>query len=272
MFRASCRSRMGAAALATAVFLSMSSPPSAGAETLGEVDLALVIAVDISSSMDLDEQRLQRKGYAEALRSCLVLGAINRGASGRIAVSYMEWADKTDQRVVVPWQIIEGPETADTFVQKLDADPPRRGIKTSISAGIDYSVRLLEDAPVTAMRRVIDISGDGANNQGRAVTSARDDAVAKGITINGLPIMLKRPGYLDVENLDYYYEDCVIGGHGAFIVSARERSQFAEAIRKKLFLEVAAPALESFLKPARARQRVPCDAGERLLKEPNRPW
>src|SRR5262245_46153770 len=246
MLSASCCSGMGVATLATAVFLSMSSLPSAGAETLGEVDLALVIAVDISSSMDLDEQHLQRKGYAEALRPRLVLEAISRGARGRIAVSYMEWADKTDQRVVVPWQIIEGPETADAFVQKLDADPPRRGYRTSISAGIDYAVRLLEDAPVTA---------------------ARDEAIAKGITINGLPIMLKRPGYMDVENLDFYCEDCVIGGRGAFIVPARERTQFAEAIRHKLFLEVAERPSEPPLQPAQARHRVSCQAGEQHWKE-----
>jgi len=162
---------------------------------------------------------------------------------------------------------LRAPETADAFVQKLDADPPRRGYRTSISAGNDYAVRLLEDAPVTAARRVIDVSGDGANNQGRSVTAARDEAIAKGITINGLPIMLKRPGYMDVENLDFYYEDCVIGGRGAFIVPARERTQFAEAIRHNLFLEVAERPSEPPLQPAQARHRVSCQAGEQHWKE-----
>jgi hypothetical protein len=268
MFMKPRRPGIGIASLVAMVLLSIVSLPSASGETLGEVDLALVIAVDISYSMDLDEQRLQREGYADAIRSRLVLEAVGRGARGRIAVTYMEWASWNDQRVVVPWQIIEGPETADSFVQKLDADPPRRGYRTSISGGIDYAVLLLEQAPVTAERRVIDVSGDGANNQGRAVTSARDEAVAKGISINGLPIMLKRPGYMDVENLDHYYEDCVIGGRGAFVVPIRERSQFAEATRHKLFLEVAErPHDETSLKPAQTRPRVSCQAGERQWNE-----
>jgi len=253
--------------LLAAFLLSVLLGSNALGEALGEVDVALVIAVDISYSMDEDEQHLQRDGYAEALRSRLVLEAIHRGPIGRIAVTYMEWAGSHHQRVVVPWQIIEGPETADAFVQKLDADPPRRGYRTSISAGIDYAVQLLDEAPFAATRRVIDVSGDGANNNGRRVTSARDDAVARGITINGLPIMLKQPGSLDSENLDLYYEDCVIGGRGAFIVPARERVQFADAIRNKLFLEVADRRAPSSVQPAQTRPRVSCEVGERLWNE-----
>src|SRR5262249_22472392 len=157
----------------------------------------------------------------------------------------------------------EGPETADGFVAKLDQSPVRRGYRTSISGGIDVGVKLLDEAPVKATRRVIDVSGDGSNNQGRPVTDARDEAVAKGIGINGLPIMLKRPGYMDEPDLDFYYEDCVIGGRGAFIVPARERSQFAEAIRNKLLLEVAGREQDATVSPAQTRPRISCLAGER---------
>src|SRR5262245_30528021 len=236
----------------------------ARAEASGEVDLALVLAVDISYSMDEDEQRLQRGGYMDALRSPQVVEAIRRGAIGRIAVIYMEWAGSMTQQVIVPWQIIDGQESAEAFVAKLDEVPIRRAYRTSISGGIDYSVKLLDEAPVTATRRVIDVSGDGANNQGRAVTAARDEAVAKGITINGLPIMLKKAGYMDVTDLDVYYRDCVIGGRGSFLVPVRERVQFNEAIRNKLFLEVAENLPhDSLLKPAQASPTVSCMAGER---------
>ena len=237
---------------------------SASAEASGEVDLALVLAVDISYSMDEDEQRLQRGGYMDGLRSPMVIEAIRRGALGRIAVIYMEWAGSMTQQVIVPWQIIDGPESAEAFVAKLEEVPIRRAYRTSISGGIDYAVKLLEEMPVTATRRVIDVSGDGANNQGRSVTAARDEAVAKGITINGLPIMLKKAGYMDVTDLDVYYRDCVIGGRGSFLIPIRERSQFAEAIRNKLFLEVAENlSQEELLKRAQAGPVVSCMAGER---------
>jgi hypothetical protein len=230
-----------------------------------EVDLALVLAVDISYSMDEDEQRLQRGGYIDALRSPIVLDAIRKGAVGRIAVTYMEWAGTTTQRVIAPWQIIEGRESAESFIGKIEATPIRRAYRTSVSGAIDYSVKLIDEAPVKAFRRVIDVSGDGPNNQGRLVTLARDEAVAKGITINGLPIVLKRPGYFDIENLDLYYQDCVIGGRGAFMVPVRERDQFADATRNKLLQEIAGnEAVEPLIKLAQDRQpRMSCLIGER---------
>jgi hypothetical protein len=265
-FRAN-RLRLLAVAVMVAGLMGLGLPAGSGqayAEASGEVDLALVLAVDISYSMDEDEQRLQRGGYMDALRSPMVVEAIRRGAIGRIAVIYMEWAGSMTQQVIVPWQIIDSHDSAEAFVAKLEEVPIRRAYRTSISGGIDYGVKLIDEMPVVATRRVIDVSGDGANNQGRSVTAARDEAVAKGITINGLPIMLKKAGYMDVTDLDVYYRDCVIGGRGAFLVPVRERAQFNEAIRNKLFLEVAENgSQDSLLKPAQAPPTVSCMAGER---------
>jgi len=205
-----------------------------------EVDLALVIAVDISFSMDPEEQALQREGFVEAFRSPVVHEAIRKGTLGRIAVIYAEWAANFDQRVIVPWTVIDNPESAMAFAGRLEAQPTRRGPRTSVSGAIDFGVKLLGQSGVEATRRVIDISGDGANNQGRPVTQARDEALAQGLTINGLPIMLKRAtSYWDVTELDLYYRDCVIGGPGAFTVPVRERDQFVNAIKTKIIMEIA---------------------------------
>lgn len=214
--------------------------PSARAQPVNEVDLALVLAVDVSGSMDPEEQELQRKGFVEAFRSDLVHDAIKAGMLGRIAVSYMEWAGSRRQTLVIPWTIIESPEGATEFAERLAGAPTQRAPRTSISGAIDFSLRLFDDMRVEPLRRVIDISGDGVNNEGRPVVEARNEAVARGITINGLPLMLKRArGYWDVENLDHYFRDCVIGGSGAFMVPVRERQQLAQAIKTKIVREIA---------------------------------
>ena len=246
----------------------LAAPVPASAET--EVDLALVIAVDISYSMDPEEQALQREGFVGAFRSRDVHEAIRSGALGRIAVVYAEWAATFEQKVVVPWMVIDDPESAMAFADRLAAQPTRRGPRTSVSGAIDFGVRLLGESGVTAARRVIDISGDGANNQGRAVTPARDEAVAQGITINGLPIMLNRPSsYWDVTELDLYYKDCVIGGPGAFIHPVRDRQEFPHAIRAKIIREIAGRMLpEPLIKYAQAsRPLTNCMVGE-LRREP----
>jgi hypothetical protein len=205
-----------------------------------EVDLALVLAVDVSYSMDDDEQVLQRQGFIEAFRSPIVHEAIARGAVGRIGVTYMEWAGAGDQKVVVPWRVIDGAEAALAFAGELATQPTRRARFTSISGALDFSIGLLAENGLFAARQVIDVSGDGANNNGRNVSDARGDVLAKGITINGLPIMLKEPrGYWDIKDLDLYYRDCVIGGPGAFMVPARDKIQFREAIKTKIVREVA---------------------------------
>jgi Protein of unknown function (DUF1194) len=243
--------------LATGLAFAQSAPSQA------EVDLALVIAVDISYSMDPEEQALQREGFAEAFRSPLVHDAIRRGMLGRIAVAYVEWAGAYDQKILVPWTILDDPEGIMAFANRIAAVPLRRAQRTSISGAIDFSVKLLEESGLEAARQVIDVSGDGPNNQGRIVTPARDEAIAKGITINGLPIMLRKPGYLDIGELDLYYRDCVIGGLGSFMVPAREREQFQQAIKTKIMLEVAGLDPEqSLLHRAQGAAPANCLVGE----------
>lgn len=158
----------------------------------------------------------------------------------RIAVVYVEWAGASHQEIVIPWTVIEHPADGLEFAERLAGGSIRRGSFTSISAAIDFGVRQLRDSTVQATRQVIDISGDGANNQGRRVTLARDVALAQNVTINGLPIMLKRAyGGWENEELDLYYRDCVIGGTGAFLIPVREKGQFAEAIKEKVAREIA---------------------------------
>jgi hypothetical protein len=251
----------------TALGFAIASSAKAYAET--EADLALVLAVDVSRSMDVDEQRLQRDGFVEAFRSEAVHDAIRQGVIGRIAVTYVEWSGATQQTVVVPWTVVDGPERARGFADRLASTPIGLIFSTSISGAIDFSAGLFANSGVDALRRVIDISGDGPNNTGRTVTLARDEAVSKGVTINGLPLMLKRPsGRGEIENLDLYYRDCVIGGAGAFIVPVRERHQFADAIRTKLVREIAgAIEPEPLIRPAQDRERMNCLIGETMQRQ-----
>jgi Protein of unknown function (DUF1194) len=206
-----------------------------------EVDVELVLAVDISYSMDMEEQKLQRDGYIQALTSPEVLKAIRGGLTGKIAVTYFEWAGVNTQRVVVPWQIIDGPETADAFVAKLAATPISRWSRTSVSGAILYGQELFENNGYDAIRLVLDISGDGPNNSGIPVIDARDRAIKSGIVINGLPIMVNngRRSAFDMDDLDDYYSDCVIGGPGSFMIAIKEREQFVAATRTKILREVA---------------------------------
>jgi Protein of unknown function (DUF1194) len=215
----------------------LTAPVTARAET--DIDLALVLAVDISNSMEHDEQDLQREGFIEAFRSPLVHKAISQGRHGRIAVTYMEWAGANFHHVSIPWTVIEGGENALAFAERLARAPLRDVPGTSISGAIDFGLVLLAEGNFESTRRVIDISGDGSNNQGRPVTQARDEAVAMGITINGLPIMLKAPSILEDTELDEYYRDCVIGGSGAFMVPVRDRQHLVGAIRTKIIREIA---------------------------------
>ena len=235
-----------------------------------EVDVALVLAVDVSFSMDLDELALQRNGYIEAFRSKQLHEAIGKGAIGKIAVTYFEWAGGNFQHIVKPWTIIDSPQSAMAFAEELGEAQTRRGRRTSISAAIDLGVALLEQANVTPLRKVIDISGDGANNDGRAVTTARDEAGAKGISINGLPVMLKQASYFDIDNLDVYYQDCVVTGIGAFVIPIRERHQFVDATRTKLVREIAELPAEPEARIQKAQSRdanATCLAGERQWRD-----
>ncbi len=254
--------------------------PGKARDEAKEVDVELVLAVDISYSMDLEEQRLQREGYIKALTSPEVLNAIRNGPTGRIAVTYFEWAGANTQRIVVPWQVIDGPETADAFVAKLAAAPISRWYRTSLSGAILFSMELFGKSGYQAPRRVLDISGDGANNHGGPVEEARDRALKAGIVINGLPIMLPRPSrsVFDMSDLDDYYADCVIGGPGAFVIAVTERDQFVTAIRQKILREVAdlrtpEPGVVRVIKASSSdedkppRQKMNCFIGERQWQE-----
>ncbi len=234
------------------------------------VDVELVIAVDVSYSMDPEEQALQREGYIMALTSREFLRALHQGANGKIAVTYFEWAGQFDQKIVMPWRLIDGPEAADAVAAEIARAPYRRASRTSISGALRFAKPLFDNSGYRGLRRVIDVSGDGANNNGPLVVATRDDVLASGITINGLPIMLKRPniGSIDIENLDVYYEDCVIGGPGAFVIPIREREKFIEATRTKLVLEIAGRELQPRVVPASSQApRISCTIGEKMWQE-----
>jgi hypothetical protein len=234
------------------------------------VDVELVLAVDVSYSMDPEEQALQREGYITGITSRDFMQALRGGQHGKVALTYFEWAGPYDQKIVVPWRLIDGPESADAFANEIARAPYRRASRTSISGALNFGKPLFDASGYSGFRRVIDVSGDGANNSGPFVTIARDDVLAAGLTINGLPIMLKRPNSftMDVENLDVYYEDCVIGGPGAFVIPIRERDQFKEATRTKLVLEIAGRSPERRVVPVQGRAtRVSCTIGEQMWRE-----
>jgi hypothetical protein len=235
------------------------------------VDVELVIAVDVSYSMDLDELAVQREGYAQAIVSKDFLQAMKTGPNSKVAVTYFEWSASSDQKIIIPWRVIDGPETADAVANEIMKTPVRRGSRTSISGAINFAMPLFDENPYHGLRRVIDISGDGPNNNGAPVTGARDAALEKGVTINGLPIMVKEPSYstMDIDNLDWYYEDCVIGGPGSFVVSIKDRDKFKEAIRTKLILEVAGRTPERRIVPVAEKKepRVPCLIGEKIWQD-----
>jgi hypothetical protein len=239
-------------------------------ETVPSVDVELVLAVDVSYSMDMDELAIQREGYAQAIVSKEFLQALKTGPNGKISITYFEWAASSDQKIIIPWRVIEGPESADAVANEIMKTPIRRASRTSISGAINFAMPLFDENPHRGLRRVIDISGDGPNNNGFPVTGARDAAVEKGVTINGLPIMVKEPSYstMDIDNLDFYYEDCVIGGPGSFVVTIKDRDKFKEAIRTKLVLEVANLQPESRVIPVAGKEpRVNCMIGEKIWQD-----
>jgi hypothetical protein len=246
------------------------SAQSAEKENAPIVDVELVIAVDVSYSMDMDELAVQREGYAQAIVSKEFLQALKSLPNGKISVTYFEWAASSDQKIIIPWRVIDGPETADAVASEILRTPIRRASRTSISGAIYFALPLFEANPYRGLRRVIDISGDGPNNNGAPVLGAREVALAKGITINGLPIMVKEPSFstMDIENLDWYYEDCVIGGPGSFVVAIKDRDKFKEAIRTKLLLEVAGRTPERRIVPVAEREpRVSCLIGEKIWQD-----
>jgi hypothetical protein len=241
--------RAGSAALGwrvvvAAIALAAIRSPAAG-EPVG-VDVQLVIAIDVSSSMDDSRRRVQREGYARAIRSAEVLAAIKSGPHGRIAIACFGWARPDYQRVIVPWTIVETPADADAVAHAIEQEPLASEGGTSISAALLFSERLLHPAGIRADRKVIDVSGDGPNNSGPLLRSARDFVLAGGATINGLAISLRSGEKFVFEPFDQtyikgYYEHCVIGGAGAFVIAVGNVADFEPAIRTKLTTEIAEP-------------------------------
>lgn len=207
-----------------------------------DVDLKLVLAVDISMSMDPDEQRLQREGYVQAFRDAFLHRAITSGPRSRIAVTYFEWAGPQIQIVLMPWRVIDGPESAEAFATELLSQPYTRRSRTSISAALLFARTLLQTPEFRSPRLVIDVSGDGVNNSGPLMSVTRPLVVADGIVINGLPVMVKTTQYWsqwDAPHLDTYYASCVIGGEGSFSIPIKLEADFATATRQKLLREIA---------------------------------
>lgn len=260
------------AALLLALLVALSGPETGVAVAADlPVDLELVLAVDVSYSMDYDEQRLQREGYAAAFRHPDVREAIASGRYRRIAVVYFEWAGIERQVIRVPWTLIDSVESADRFAEALEAAPFKGGPRTSISAALAFASRLFGGNGYQGLRRVVDVSGDGPNNMGPPVIGARDRLVEDGIVINGLPIIL-RPAYLsgfsDTLELNDYYRECVIGGLGSFLVTIEKMDEFAESIRKKLILELAGrPPVVIRASQQTPREPVDCLIGEKLHQD-----
>ncbi len=260
-----CNVVMARAVLIIAVLIAGALSP-ARSETV--VDLELVLAVDMSGSIDAAEARLQRDGYIEALSSDEVLAAITSGPYQRIALAYVEWAGVAHIRMVVDWQLIDSRAAALDFIEELALTPPITGRRTSISNAIHYTLPLFRGNGFNGRRKIIDISGDGPNNSGFPVVPTRDRAAAEGVGINGLVILNDKPGPLGfpvLEDLDIYYEECVIVGTGAFVLAADGFGDFGRAIRRKLVLEIAdlAPR-RPLIRPASGYD---CLIGERQLQQ-----
>lgn len=238
--------------------------PSHAAEL---VDLELVLAVDTSRSMDFDELLFQREGYAQALEHPAVTSAFSMGQVGRIAITYFEWGGQGNIRVLVDWTVLESPEDA-VNIAKIIRAVPILGLRgTSISGAMEFAAQGINSNDFIGARRVIDISGDGPNNRGRPVTIVRDEVAAMGIEINGLPFMIKKPGGLySIEDLDFYYENCVVTGESAFVIPIFRMDRLVASIRQKLVLEIAghAPMPKARIHNAAG---VDCMIGEKLLQQ-----
>ncbi|WP_244901260.1 DUF1194 domain-containing protein [Jannaschia aquimarina] len=249
----------------------LAAPTPSGAT---EVDLELVLLVDVSRSMTERELEIQRQGYAAALRSDEVLTAIRSGLLQRVALAYVEWAGT--QEVVVDWRLIETREDLDSFAAILTArfDPSLR--RTSISEALIFGANMIDSNEYVGLRRVIDVSGDGPNNQGRPVLEAREDVLSQDIVINGLPLMTRegmgRQWHLD--DLDMYYRACVIGGPGSFVIPVLDWQDFAEAVRRKLVLEISHAPQPDIVVPVQYTPQASydCLVGEKMWDQLQRYW
>jgi hypothetical protein len=229
--------------VALTIVAAMAAPKAVRAAE--EVDLLLVLSSDVSRSIDAPKFKLQRDGYAAAIVNPRVIDAIRSGGLGKIAVSLVEWSGVGAQKIVIDWTIIRDEATAKDFSAQIVEAPRAFADRTAISGGIDFAMAQLARAPFQSNRHTIDISGDGTNNSGREVRDARDEAVAKGVTINGLVILSERPMLWNADHtnppggLDAYYRNNVIGGPGAFVMVAENFNSFGQAILNKLIAEIA---------------------------------
>jgi hypothetical protein len=252
-------------AAATGLFALFSTASATPKEPAHAVDLELLIAVDVSTSMSREEQHVQREGYVSALRSPEVMQAIKAGRYGRIAIAYMEWARPEYQRVLVPWTIIEGPADATAVAQVIGEQPSLSQGGTSISAALLGAGRLLRTSGLQSDRQVIDISGDGPNNAGPPIEPLRDALIARGVTVNGLAISL--PGaepydFIESFPLEYvvsYYKRCVIGGPRAFVLAVADMADFQSAILQKFVMEIAAPRRQLISPAAQTTRPISSD-------------
>ncbi len=223
------------------------------------VDVELVLAVDASRSMSANELEIQRRGYAEALSSPDVVDAITRGINSQVAIMYFEWSGRHSQRIVVDWTLIRNLPDAKAFAEKLTAKLFAGKRLTSISKALEFSAKQFDTNGYRGLRRIIDISGDGPNNDGPPVLEARNQLIDQGIVINGLPLMTRegKGAPWDIRDMDLYYLNCVVGGPGAFVVPVYEWDYFPLAVRRKLVLELAMPNMP--VPPARF---IPAQAAE----------
>jgi Protein of unknown function (DUF1194) len=234
------------ARLITVIAIILLLPGVVTARAAEEVDLLLVLSSDVSRSIDAPKFKLQRDGYAAAIVNPRVIQAIRSGALGKIGVSFVEWSGVGSQKIVIDWTIIHDEASAKDFSAQVIEAPRAFAERTSISAGIDFALAQLARSPYDAARRTIDISGDGNNNSGRDVTVARDEALAKGVTINGLVILTENPESFSADHtnplggLDNYYRNNVTGGPGSFVMVAENFNSFGQAILNKLIAEIAA--------------------------------
>src|SRR5256714_10192979 len=228
--------------LALSALLALMSAPVRAAE---QVDLLLVLASDVSRSVDTRKFQLQREGYAAALSNPRVIEAIRSGPHGRIAICFVEWSGETSQKLVIDWSIVSDLASARKVGDQMLELPRSFADRTSISAGLDFAMTQLGQGPFPATRRTIAVSGDGTNNSGRDIVSARDEVLAKGVTINGLVILSDTPLPWNPEHtnppggLDEYYRRNVTGGAGSFVMVAENHNSFGQAIVKKLIAEIA---------------------------------
>jgi len=231
-------------ALLVSIFAGAAMFPAV-ASAADQVDLLLVLAADVSRSVDSEKFQLQREGYAAAMSDPRVLDAIRSGRNGRVGVAFVEWSGIGSQRVVIDWTTVSDAESAKGFGDRLLEAPRSFADRTSISGAIEFAMGQFARAPFESARRTIDVSGDGTNNSGPDVTQVRDEAIAQGVTINGLVILSETPLAWNPDHtnppggLENYYRNNVIGGPGAFVLTAQNFNSFGQAIVKKMIAEVA---------------------------------